>query len=112
MAAGKHNIIIDQGADFSEEMVVKVDGVVKDLTGYFARGQMRSKETSVAVAATFDCTITDAVNGVLKRELDPATTTALVPGVYKQDLEIYTAGDASVIRLLYGQATVRPETTR
>jgi hypothetical protein len=43
----------------------------------------------------------------------PAATTATVAaGMYVYDLEIYTAADATVKRLIQGSATVSPEVTR
>jgi hypothetical protein len=112
MSAGKHNLIIDQGADFANQLVIKEDGVAWDITGYLARAQLRKTKTASAIAATFVCTVTDAVAGKVKIELDNATTSGLIPGVHFYDLELYTAGDANVVRLLQGKATITPEITK
>lgn len=112
MSAGKYDIIIDQGADFARQLVVKEDGTVKNLSIYDARAAMRSSKTAAAVSATFTCTITDAANGVLKFELSNSVTKNLTPGIYYYDLEIYTGGDAAVQRLLEGKVTVTPEITK
>ena len=53
MSAGKFNITIDQGSDFSLKLTVKEAGVVKNLTGYSARAQLRTTTTAAAVSATF-----------------------------------------------------------
>ena len=42
MAAGKYNIRIDQGSDFSIQLTVKESGSAKNLTGYSARAQLRN----------------------------------------------------------------------
>ena len=39
MSAAHYNIEVDQGSDFSIEVEVKEDDVVKNLTGYSARAQ-------------------------------------------------------------------------
>ena len=112
MTAANYNLIIDQGSDFAIQLTLSEAGNVKDLTGYSARGQLRSKKTDENIAATFVCTITDATNGVLTMELANASTAGLSAGIYYYDLELYTADDANVTRLIEGQATVTQEVTR
>ena len=46
MAAGKYNITIDQGSDYSLQLTVKENAVAKDITGYSVRGQLRPSITS------------------------------------------------------------------
>ena len=110
MAAGKYNITIDQGSDFSLQLTVKEADTAKDLTGYSARAQLRPTITSSTLTATFTCTITNASGGILKMELGNTATAALQPGQYYYDLEIYTG--SLVQRLVQGGATVRAEVTR
>ena len=112
MAAGKHNIIIDQGSDFAEDYVIKENGVVKDLTGYTARAQMRATKSSSTISATFTCTIATPANGSINMSLGHALSSALTPGKFYWDIEIYTAGEASVTRLLQGEALLTTEVTR
>ena len=112
MAAATYNITIDQGSDFSLDFVVKSNDVPVDLTGYSARAHLRPKKGSDTLTAQFTCTITDAVNGAIKIELPNATSSGVEPGIYYYDLEIYTANDAIVNRLLQGKATLTPETTK
>lgn len=112
MAAGTYDLIIDQGADFSLGLALTDGGVAVDLTGYSGRAQMRSKKSSAAIAATFVVTVTSEVGGTITMTLTNAVTAALSPGVYFYDLEIYTAADALVSKLLFGKATVREEVTR
>ena len=112
MSAGTYNLVIDQGADFAISLTLTEDGSAKDLSDYSARAQMRSKKSSSTVAATFTCTITDADEGKVKMSMGNSTTAALTPGVYFYDLELFTASDANVTRLLEGTATVTAEVTR
>ena len=115
MPAGKHNIIIDQGSDFALQLVVKENGVARDLTGYSARAQLRKTKKDVATAADFVCTLPTPAQGTVKMALDFATSEALDAGIYYYDLEIYlsdSGGDTAVSRLLQGTATVTQEVTR
>jgi len=106
-----YNIIIDQGSDYSVSLVLSDSGVVRDLTGYLARAQMRKTSYSIVVA-TFACTIPTPTDGEIFMELDNDTSSALTPGVYVYDLELYTAGDAEVARLIGGKVTVTAEITK
>lgn len=110
MAAGKYNIRIDQGSDFSIQLTVKESGSAKNLTGYSVRAQLRSSITSSSIAATFTCTITNAANGVITMGLPASTTTGLSAGSYVYDLEVVTG--SAVQRLIEGTATLRAEVTR
>ena len=112
MTAAAYNLTIDQGSDFALDLVVKDDNVVKNLTGYSARAQMRNTKGSSIVAATFTCTIPSAVAGEVKMELPNATSSALSAGKYYYDLEIYTGSNALVQRLMQGTVILTPEVTR
>ena len=110
MAAGKYNITIDQGSDFSIQLTIKESGTAKNLTGYSARAQLRPSITSTTLSGTFTCTITNAAAGIATMAMGYAATAALVPGKYFYDLEVYTG--SVVQRLIQGNATVRGEVTR
>ena len=112
MSAANHNLTIDQGSDFVIDLVIKDEGVIKNLTGYSARAQMRATKSASTIAATFTCTVTDANNGEVKIELPNATTSAISPGKYYYDLELYTASDVIVSRLMQGTVILTPEVTR
>jgi len=112
MSAGTYNLFIDQGSDYAIQLTVKEDGSAKDLTGYSARAQLRSTKSATDVTATFTCTVTDASGGVIKMALINSVTKDISPGVYYYDLELHTASDAYVTRILEGQATVSQEVTR
>ena len=110
MAAGKYNITVDQGSDFSIQLTVKENDVAKNLTGYSARAQLRPSITSTTLSGTFTCTVTNAANGIVTMAMGYSTTASLVPGKYFYDLEVYTG--SVVQRLIQGNATVRGEVTR
>lgn len=113
MAAPKHNLTIDQGSDFVFDLVVSDKGAVKDLTGYGARAQIRPKRTSATLSASFTCQVlSPATQGVVKMTLPNATSSAMTPGLYFYDLEIFTAGNNLVKRILQGEIILTPEVTR
>jgi hypothetical protein len=45
-------------------------------------------------------------------ELSNAVSSAMSPGLYYYDLEIYSSGDAVVKRLIQGEITLNQEVTR
>jgi len=113
MSAAEYNIIIDQGADFTLPLVIKDNGVPRDLTGYLGRAELRDGlKASSAIIATFVVTIAVPSSGGIVMTLANATSSAMTAQLGYYDLEIYTAGDADVDRLLYGTGLVRQETTR
>jgi hypothetical protein len=112
MSAGTYNLVVDQGSSFALDLAIKQSGAALDLTNYTGRAQLRTSHTASSAAASFTVTKTNASAGTLKLELSAATTTALAAGQYVYDLEIYTANDAIVKRLLQGDLTLTPEVTR
>jgi hypothetical protein len=112
MAAGNFNLSIDQGSNFSIGLTISEDTIPKNLTGYEARAQMRTKKSSDTITASFVCTITDAVNGVLVMSMANSVTELIDEGKYYYDLELFTAADAQVSRLLQGSVNVDAEVTR
>ena len=73
---------------------------------------MRSTKTSTDVAASFTCTIPIPTNGIVKMELPASTSSDMSAGLFFYDLEIHTAGDAIVKRLIEGKVTLNQEVTR
>lgn len=112
MAAANYDLTIDQGSTFVIDITINESGSVKDLTGYSARAQMRSTKTASDVAASFTCSIPVPSNGVVKMELPATTSSAMTAGLFFYDLEIHTAGDAIVKRLIEGKVTLNQEVTR
>jgi len=136
MTAARHNLIIDQGATFSQDIIVKdktgLASAVRDLSasGWSARASMRPTLESTTVYS-FDVTIPSATaaQGLVKMVLPFANiedsnvppnitqvgTTSIPAGNYVYDLELVDARDSSnvlVSRLIFGTATVRREVTR
>lgn len=112
MSAATYNFNLDQGANFVLDLVMKEDGSVKDLTGYSARSQLRKTKDATDPTASFSCDIPNPTDGTIKMEMSNSTTGAIPAGAYFYDLEIYTSGDAFVLRLIQGQVTVTREITR
>lgn len=113
MAAAKYNLVIDQGSDFSLEITIKEQGVLKDLTGYSARAQLRSNINSSEVSASFICTVLQpASEGKIKIELPNMVSSEMSAGRYVYDLEIYTPNNVIVKRLIQGEAILNSEVTK
>ena len=112
MAAGTYDIVIDQGSDFSTQIVIKQNDVVVSLSTHSVRGQIRPTPTSSTLTATFTCTITDAAAGTFKFELSNSTTASIDAGKYYYDIELVNTSTGVVTRLLQGVARVTPEVTR
>ena len=113
MAAGRYNIVIQQGSTFERTITIKQQstGLPVDLTGATFRGQVREYVEDTVPLASFLCTDVDLVNGKFKIALTATTTTSLNfdTGVY--DVEIQYA-DTSVDRILQGTVTLSKEVTR
>ena len=112
MAAATYNIEVDQGSDFSINIEVKEDDEVKNLTGYSARSQARTSNEASSAAFSFTCTIPTPANGKINMALPAATSSSVTAGQFVYDLEIYTASDAAVSRLIEGTCTIDREITR
>jgi|TARA_R110002074_G_scaffold1229_3_gene7367 hypothetical protein len=112
MSAGTYNLVVDQGSSFALDLIIKQSGAALNLTNYTGRGQLRTSHSAGSTAASFTVTKTNASGGALKIELSPATTAGLAAGQYVYDLEIYTANNAIVKRILQGDLTLTPEVTR
>lgn len=114
------DMTIEQGADFSRRVVYKVAGSPVDLTGYTARGQIRSKPSAAAALASFTITFeTPRTTGAFLIELSATTSSAFEVGdditraenrLY-YDIELVTP-TTKVIRILQGRLIVSPEVTK
>ena len=112
MSAARYNLVIDQGSDFAISFTVKEDGSVKNLTGYSARAQMRTSRNATSIAATFTCTIATPTSGTVVMSLANGASSSLTAGTYVYDLEVFTANNASVTRLIQGSVDLTQEVTR
>ena len=104
---------IDQGSTFSKQITVyETDGTtIQNLTGYSAASQIRKNYTSTAYTTILATIQTPATNGVIVMSLTAVQTAALKSGRYVYDLQI-TAADTTVIRVIEGIITIKPEVTR
>lgn len=119
MPAGKLDLLIEQGATFKQQLLIKqgdsAAAPAMDLTGYTARMHMRTAVESADVA--MECnTINGRINITpLEGRIDiviSATDTAALTidgGVY--DLEIESAG-GEVTRVVQGKVKLSREVTR
>jgi|TARA_B100001094_G_C18079581_1_gene744435 hypothetical protein len=112
MTAATYDLVIDQGSDFAIDLTITEAGSAKNLTGYSGRAQVRSTHAASSTSATFSVTIVNASTGQLKMEMTAATSGGLAAGRYVYDLEIHTANNATVKRLIQGSVTINPEVTR
>lgn len=115
MAAGNYDIIVDQGSDYTLTVTVKDDSTtVSDLTGYSARAHIRPSKTSETLTASFTCTVdtSSPATGIVEMSLSNSVSKNIAAGSYFYDLEIYTAADAVVKRIIQGKVKVTQEVTR
>ena len=110
MSAGKYDIEVDQGSDFSLQLTIQESGSAKDLSGFSLRGQMRPTKDSSTLTATFTTSITDVTGGVCTISLPYTTTENITVGQYFYDIELFTG--STVQRIIEGLVTVSPEVTR
>ncbi len=126
MAAGRYDIVLEQGATFDLPLHYRTpNGTSVDLTGYTARMQVRETPAS-AVFVEFNSALTangfilmsglaadreDGVNGNVRVFMTAANTAALPRFGGRYDLELHDS-TGYVTRLLEGQFRVEPEITR
>ncbi|CAB4151542.1 hypothetical protein UFOVP587_21 [uncultured Caudovirales phage] len=111
MVPAKQNITITRG-DTEVFNITLLDSVSApiNLTGSTFMAQIRYEYDDTAIAASFTCTVTDAVNGVVNMTLTSAASQALVAGPAFWDLQ-RTVGDV-VNTLLAGKCTILHDVTR
>lgn len=114
MTAGIYDITIDQGSDYSLGLVLRDSlGALMDLTGYSARAHLRPKKDSNVLTASFVCTVNSPpTDGQITVTLANAVSSAITAGTYYYDLELHTANDSYVTRIIEGKAKIRQEVTR
>lgn len=114
MAAGKLDLLVEQGTTYSQTLTWKIDGTAVNLTGYTAKMQARTDVTSdstiLALTQASGLTLGGSL-GTIRIDLTAEQTTALSPSNYVYDLEV-TSGAGVVTRLVQGTFTVSAEVTR
>lgn len=111
MAAGKYNILIQQGSTFYKQIVLRDSASVPvDLTGSTIVGQVRETVDS-ATAINFNVSIPTPTNGTFILTIADTITAGITysRGVY--DIEIHYP-DTTVERILEGSVVVTKEVTR
>jgi tRNA threonylcarbamoyladenosine modification (KEOPS) complex Pcc1 subunit len=115
MAATTYDILIEQGATFSQVITYKESGVAVNLTGYTARMQVRStleSATTVVELTTANGRIAlGGSAGTITLTIAAADTAGLTAGRGVYDLEL-VSGSGIVTRLLQGVATISRNVTR
>jgi nitrogen fixation protein FixH len=108
------HLTIEQGSTWSASLTF-TDGNNQpiDLTPYIFKAQIRPAYSSTTVTATFTCTVTDAIHGVMTLSLTSDQTAALpAPFTGQWDLWMSTASPATALRVMAGNVTVVPRVTR
>lgn len=103
---------IYEGSYFQRVLTYKVNGSPKDLTGYTARGSIRTTYSSPLFLA-FSCTIPNPIDGKIFVELLATDTVgkSLASGVY--DIELLPpTGEAYATRILMGDCSIGREVTK
>lgn len=112
--AAKSNIVIEQGATFTQSFVVANSaGTVQDLTDYTVRAQMREEYADVSETVAFSADIsTPATVGTVVISLTAAQTELIESGQYVYDVEVINTTNDAVTRIVQGIATVYPQVTK
>jgi len=101
---------IDQGSDFVTEMTLENDnGTPMNLESFTVKSQFRKSYNSL-IGYTFVANITSAVNGRFTLSLSGITSSAIKPGRYLYDVEIYNSMVKT--RVVEGVITINPEITK
>lgn len=124
MAAGVHDILIEQGATFSMTLTLKDENKdAIDLSGLAFRGKIKKAFTDTVPQAEFNFNILNQSNAATKGKVEVsllATETAVIPVVVKGasrslTIMVYDIESESptgeVIRWLQGDASISPEVT-
>jgi len=110
------NLVCQQGSTFSEDFEVTTIEGTKDITGYFARGKVRTSHASNNILASFSATVSDPSNGIVTIEMEPSVTAGIPASypqtLYKYDVEVYKSNPTRVFRIVEGDFAVTPEVTR
>ena len=109
------NILIDQGADFSKDLIAKDDaGVVIDLNTPASTLTAQVRKSFGATTATdFTATVTAGVaTGAYTLTLTDSQTAAMERGRHVYDVVQTVTGTAILTRIHQGVATVSPSVTR
>jgi hypothetical protein len=107
------DLYVDQGSDYIVELLIQLDdGTIVNLTGFEVKSQFR-KNWSSTIAYEFDCAIIgNPEDGLVSLSIAADTTTAIKPGRYWYDVEIYDPFNNIKVRTIEGIVNISPEITR
>lgn len=113
MDPGTYNFTMYQGASFGRQIVLKQNGVVRTITGYTARMQIRDKVTGaliVSMTTENGKLVVTGASGRIDMVLAASETAEFnfTKGLY--DLEIVSG--STVERVLQGEITLDRNSTR
>jgi hypothetical protein len=115
MAATTYDLLIEQGATYSQVITYKDNGVAVNLTGYTARMQVRatleSASTLVELTTANSRIALGGAAGTITLTISATDTAGLTAGRGVYDLEL-VSGSGIVTRLLQGVATISRNVTR
>lgn len=122
--AGKYDMSISQGADFTLRMTLKDStGTPIDVTDHTFRGQIRKTASDAVIQASFDFTILDQITntGEVDVKLPSSESSAIILDKSKNanrsittmtyDIESEDLS-GNVVRWLEGLAKISPEVTK
>jgi hypothetical protein len=120
MSAGTYNMVMEQGATFSQEMTWKIDKNPVNLTGYSARMQVRGSGSGNRISTRLALSLTSengdiilgGSEGTITINISASSASNVIPaGKYFYDLELQSP-NGEVTRLIKGTFTVVAEMTR
>ena len=115
MAATTYDILIEQGATYSQVITYKETGAAISLVGYTARMQVRatleSAEALIELTTGNGRIALGGAAGTITLTISATDTAALTAGRGVYDLEL-VSGSGIVTRLLQGVATISRNVTR
>jgi hypothetical protein len=115
MAATTYDILIEQGATYSQVITYKDAGVAINLTGFTARMQVRatleSASTLIELTTANSRIALGGTAGTITLTISATDTAALTSGRGVYDLEL-VSGSGIVTRLLQGVCTISRNVTR
>ena len=112
MAVYVVNLVIDQGADFTQTFNLEDDASASalDLTGYTGAAQLR-KHPSSTKKYDFTVDFPDRDNGIVRIDMTDTVTSGIKAGRYIYDL-LLTASGGTRTRIVEGSALVREGATK
>lgn len=111
MAAGYRDLFLEQGATFNVSLILtNTQGTAYNLVSSNVASQARRSYYSANATITFNTTITDAANGVVKLFVDSNTSANIVPGTLLYDIIIKSQNNI-ITRALEGRVFIDPAVT-